>query len=102
VARSAGCEQQALSTYVRQYSLRATSAAFALRASKLSLAHLHELSHNGLPPAGLSAVSLTVPVSFLELPLQEIIRYTKGSVREHNLLKNQFVHTKFLPSRLKP
>ncbi|MBO5263778.1 MAG: hypothetical protein J6B18_05945, partial [Bacteroidaceae bacterium] len=33
---------------------------------------------------------------FLELPLQEIIRYTKGSVREHNLLKNQFVHTKFL------
>ena len=39
---------------------------------------------------------LTVPVSFFELPLQEIIRYTKGSVREHNLLKNQFVHTKFL------
>ncbi|MBQ8257695.1 MAG: hypothetical protein IJY98_07270, partial [Bacteroidaceae bacterium] len=35
---------------------------------------------------------------FLELPLQEIIRYTKGSVREHNLLKNQFVHTKFLLS----
>ena len=36
---------------------------------------------------------------FLELPLQEIIRYTKGSVREHNLLKNQFVHTKFLLNR---
>ncbi|MBO5263025.1 MAG: hypothetical protein J6B18_02070, partial [Bacteroidaceae bacterium] len=39
------------------------------RASKLSLAHLHELSHNGLPSAGLSAVSLTVPVAFLELLL---------------------------------
>ncbi|MBO5262624.1 MAG: hypothetical protein J6B18_00005, partial [Bacteroidaceae bacterium] len=45
-------------------SLRATSAAFALRASKLSLAHLHELSHNGLSSTGLSAVILTVPVSF--------------------------------------
>ncbi|MBO5263221.1 MAG: hypothetical protein J6B18_03085, partial [Bacteroidaceae bacterium] len=38
---------------------------------------------------------------FLELPLQEIIRYTKSSVSEHNLLKNQFVHTKFLLNRLK-
>ena len=27
---------------------------------------------------------------------RELFRYTKGSVREHNLLKNQFVHTKFL------
>ncbi|MBQ8256736.1 MAG: hypothetical protein IJY98_02295, partial [Bacteroidaceae bacterium] len=57
-------------------SLRATSAAFALRASKLSLAHLHELSHNGLSSTGLSAMILTVPVSFFELPLQEIICYT--------------------------
>ena len=63
-----------MSTYGKQYSLRATSAAFALRASKLSLAHLHELSHNGLPPAGLSAVSLTVPVSFSGLLL--LVLYT--------------------------
>ena len=27
---------------------------------------------------------------------RELFRYTKGSVREHNLLKKQFVHTKFL------
>ena len=30
---------------------------------------------------------------------RELFRYTKGSVREHNLLKNQFVHTKFLLNR---
>ena len=60
-------------------SLRATSAAFALRASKLSLAHLHELSHNGLPPAGLSAVSLTVPVSFSGLLL--LVLYTAKVIR---------------------
>ena len=27
---------------------------------------------------------------------RELFRYTKGSVSEHNLLKKQFVHTKFL------
>ena len=27
---------------------------------------------------------------------RELFRYTKGCVREHNLLKKQFVHTKFL------
>ena len=32
---------------------------------------------------------------------RELFRYTKGSVREHNLLKNQFVHTKFLLNRFK-
>ena len=33
---------------------------------------------------------------------RELFRYTKGSVREHNLLKNQFVHTKFLLNRKNP
>ena len=33
---------------------------------------------------------------------RELFRYTKGCVREHNLLKKQFVHTKFLlnPNRV--
>ena len=33
---------------------------------------------------------------------RELFRYTKGSVREHNLLKNQLVHTKFLLNRYFP
>ncbi|MBO5263092.1 MAG: hypothetical protein J6B18_02410, partial [Bacteroidaceae bacterium] len=65
----------------------ATSAAFALRASKLSLAHLHELSHNGLPPAGLSAVSLTVPVSFLRITIAGDNSLHKGQREGAQLIK---------------
>jgi len=43
---------------------------------------LRQYSHNGLPPAGLSAVSLTVPVSFSELLLLALYT-TKGCVAQH-------------------
>ena len=76
-----------MSTYVKQYSLRATSAAFALRASKLSLAHLHELSHNGLSSTGLSAMILTMPVPFLRITIAGDNSLHKGQREVTQLIK---------------